>query len=480
MVDKIIKLYWFRYHWFRKKIEKYQYNKKVHNKSKYLNFFSGNIQFDIVVPLYETPKDYFFEMVESVLHQSYQNWRLILIDASTKNYLIDEVANHYSYEPRIEYYKLEKNLGISGNTNVAFAKVTGDYCVLLDHDDFLALNALESIHDVLKDKTAIDLVYTDEDKYDDQDDFYFDPYYKSAPDIYKLRNNNYICHMLVLSKDLLKRVVGERSQYDGAQDHDFILRCFENARTIRHVPEILYHWRVHEKSTSAHPESKYYAYEAGVKAITDHLTRSQITAKVIQNSYSGFYQVFYQGATLHDVAVLLHSVADISTIDLTDYKFGISKEKIFLMDKYGHIVNYATYNTVDFTELRVEHLIIVNQQYSISEDTCINNLIGICGQDRIAVTSGKVVGKFGIVQSFGTIRKHHYLEVLPFGQNIITQETTYINLDLCCIKMTVVKDYNFLFNAIRKNMKIIKKDEVIDDLQLIALYEPTCIAYFKT
>ena len=182
----------------------------------------------------------------------------------------------------------------------------------------------------------------------------------------------------------------------------------------------------------------------------------------------------------HDVAVLLQSIPDTNTIDLTDYKFGISKEKIFLMDRYGQIVNYATNKTIDFTELKVEHLIIINQQYSISKDSCIDNLIGICKQNLIAVTSGKVVGKFGVVQPFGAIRKHHYLEVLPFGQNIITQETLYINLDLCCIKMAVVKDYNFLFNAISKDMKIIKKDDIIDNLQLIALYEPTCIAYFKS
>ncbi|WP_052466339.1 glycosyltransferase [Beduini massiliensis] len=480
MVKKIIKLYWFQYHQFRRRLAQYQYNKKLHNSIINTKSVSGIFQFDIIVPLYNTPENYFIEMVESVLNQSYQNWRLILVDASTNNLLESIIMNRYKGENRIKYYKLKKNLGIAENTNVAFAKVTGDYCMLLDHDDFLAVDALESVYKVLDGESSIDLVYTNEDKYDDQRDFYFDPYYKGSPDIYKLRNNNYICHLLIISKDLLKQVVGERSQYDGAQDHDFILRCFEKAKKIKHVPIILYHWRVHDESTSAHPESKHYAYEAGERAIIDHLARSKIKAEVIQSDYPGFYHVFYQNTTTRDVAILFYCSTDTYKINLIFYNLNIGNEKIFLIDSNGKIINYKTHKIVNFSEIKFEYLIIINEHYSILNDSCIKNLIGICKQDKIAAISGKVVSRFGVVQTFGAIKKHHYLEILPFGQNIITQETQYINLNLCCLKVDSIKDHEFLTNAIIKNFGVVKKGDLIKNPRLLALYEPSCIAYFKS
>ena len=100
---------------------------------------------------------------------------------------------------------------------------------------------------------------------------YFEPHFKPDfnPDL--LRSNNYICHFLVFKRDLLDQVGGFRPEYDGAQDFDLVLRLTEKAKSVVHIPQVLYHWRSHEASTATNPMSKLYAYEAGKRAVESHL-----------------------------------------------------------------------------------------------------------------------------------------------------------------------------------------------------------------
>ena len=90
-----------------------------------------------------------------------------------------------------------------------------------------------------------------------------------------LRSVNYICHLLVVKKDLLEKLKGFDKTYDGAQDYDFILRASEQAKQIVHIPKVLYHWRCHMNSTASNPESKLYAFEAGERAIKAHFQRTE-------------------------------------------------------------------------------------------------------------------------------------------------------------------------------------------------------------
>lgn len=92
----------------------------------------------------------------------------------------------------------------------------------------------------------------------------------------------------------MERTGGFRSEFDGAQDYDFIFRCVESAEKIYHIPEILYHWRTHQASTADNPASKMYAYEAGKRAIEGNLKRSGLNGKVSHTKDYGFYRVEYQ------------------------------------------------------------------------------------------------------------------------------------------------------------------------------------------
>ncbi|MCC8136516.1 MAG: glycosyltransferase family 2 protein [Clostridiales bacterium] len=269
----------------------------------------------IAVPLYRTPPVFLEQMIDSVKAQSYPYWELCLANGSPEDEALTAALARYESEPQIRVQTLTENLGIAGNTNAAIEMAKGDYIGLLDHDDLLAPDALYEVADAITrcgkgeagtkqgaeraNKSAghggiPELIYTDEDKVESDLSRHFQPNLKPdfSPDL--LRSNNYICHFLVFARTLYEKVGGFDSRYDGAQDHDFILRCTEKADGICHIPRILYHWRVSAKSTADNPTSKEYAYEAGVRAVEAHLERCGLKGEVTRKKDFGFYRIKYE------------------------------------------------------------------------------------------------------------------------------------------------------------------------------------------
>ena len=277
--------------------------------------FSRRPLISICVPVYRTPELFLREMIESVLRQTYSNLELCLVDGSGDDTSAQTVIQGYMQQDgRIRYEKLPKNLGISGNTNAAIALASGDYLALLDHDDMLEEHALFEIVKWLLEHPDTDMLYTDEDKVTFDSATYFQPHFKPDFNLDLLRSNNYICHFLVLKKELVERVGAYREEYDGAQDYDFILRCSENAIQIGHISKVLYHWRSHTASTATNPESKMYAYEAGRKAITAHLKRQGVEASVEMLDNLGFFRVNYALASVPKVSIVLLDVPSVGVL----------------------------------------------------------------------------------------------------------------------------------------------------------------------
>ena len=280
-----------------------------------------NYKFSIVVPAYETDKVYLCEMIDSVVSQTYGKWQLVIADASQSNCVKDAVADYE--DGRICYVKLEKNEGISQNTNAALVHADGDYIGLLDHDDTLHPQALAEMAKMLE-KNAYEMIYTDEDKISHDGSLRFEPNFKPDFNFDFLLSNNYICHFTVLSRRLMERI-SFRPAYDGAQDYDLFLQAvFEiekmhkeecgnsilNPQTqatetyipyepaymkakIGHVSRILYHWRANASSTADNPESKRYAYEAGKRALEEFARCNGWDVTVSDTKHLGFYDVTY-------------------------------------------------------------------------------------------------------------------------------------------------------------------------------------------
>ena len=201
---------------------------------------------------------------------------------------------------RIRYIRLERNEGIAGNTNQALPHAAGDYIGLLDHDDVLTPDALyemaAAIGQAQERGTAPALLYSDEDKCNGDRTEYFEPHRKEDFNFDLLLSNNYICHFLVMERALMQEL-GFRSEYDGAQDFDLVLRAVAGLKgreeAILHIPRVLYHWRCHPGSTAENPESKRHAYEAGRRAVQDFADRQGWAAKAVDTAHVGFYALRY-------------------------------------------------------------------------------------------------------------------------------------------------------------------------------------------
>ena len=228
----------------------------------------------ILCPVYRPRMTDFVAAVESVLAQTYSNWELILVDDCSKSKeLTAAIAQLCARDGRIRAVPQKKNTGISGATNTAIAAAKGQYIALFDHDDLLLDVAVEVMMEAAL-KTGAKMLYSDEDKIDDFGR-YSDPNLKGDWNHRLLLGQNYVCHFLVVEAATLRAVGPLRSEYDGAQDHDLVLRLSESVDPARiaHVPEVIYHWRKTPGSTATVISAKSYAINAGAMAVRDHLQR---------------------------------------------------------------------------------------------------------------------------------------------------------------------------------------------------------------
>ena len=278
-----------------KKIKKEFYLTDELRKEQESKVFSFMPLISVIVPVYNTDSTLLTEMIQSVLDQSYQKWELCLADGSDDQHdYVGGICQRYaSQDARIKYSKLEKNLGISGNTNAAILMSKGDYIALLDNDDLLAQGALYEVALAIN-ETGADFLYSDEATFNvkpsDSDSMHFKPDY--SPDY--LRALNYICHLSVIERKLADRVGLYDPAYDGSQDYDFTLRVTENAKKIHHISKPLYYWRIHAGSVADDISAKPYAYEAAKRAVESHLERIGLKGKVEYSRAVPAMRVIYQ------------------------------------------------------------------------------------------------------------------------------------------------------------------------------------------
>ena len=261
------------------------------------------VKFSVVVPAYETKEEFLSVVIESLLQQTYPHWELIIADASSSERVKKECRKYP--DTRVRYIPLKENGGISENTNRGIEVATGDYIGLLDHDDYLTPDALYEMAKAItqgKEKNQeYGFLYSDEDKCDTWGKHFYDPHFKTDFNLDLFLTNNYICHFCVMKKELMQSLKF-RKEFDGAQDYDLCLRAVsvlwdKNSKveeTIYHIPKVLYHWRCHNDSTAANPQSKRYAYEAGRRALQDFVTKRGWKAVVEEMAHVGFYKVKYE------------------------------------------------------------------------------------------------------------------------------------------------------------------------------------------
>lgn len=456
----------------------------------------------IVIPLYKTPLHYLNELIQSIKSQTYSNWELCLSDGSGENSPLTSVLKKYEEDDRIRVVCNQQSLQISENTNAALEIATGDFIAFADHDDLLAPNALyECVYELNHDQ-SIDVLYTDEDKIDMAGKEHFMPHFKTDFNIDMLCSVNYICHLFVVKREILQKVGMLNSEFDGAQDYDFVLRCVEIASNIKHIPKILYHWRAHKDSTAENPESKNYAFEAGAKAIQAHYDRIGIKATVEQTMQKGIYRTKYTLQENPLISIIIPNKDHIDDLNkcikaiekkssYKNYEFIIvennsTEDRTFKYYKdleekcpRANVVcwkekgfNYPAINNYGVLHAKGEYLLFLNNDTEIVNEDCLEEMLGYCMRKDVGAVGARLyyedgtIQHAGVIVGLGGIAGHTFVgfphDALGyFGRIQMTQDYSAVTAACMMVKKSVFSEvqgfderYAVAFNDVDLCMKI--------------------------
>ncbi len=252
--------------------------------------------FSIIMPTYNTPHEFLRDAIDSVRGQVYADWELCIADDASTDSAVREILREYTYlDPRIKVVERTENGHISRASNSALELASGEYIVLLDHDDEIVPSALFDVALEINRHPAADMLYSDEDKIDTfgvRSAPFFKPDW--SPDT--MLSKMYSCHLGIYRRSLVMDVGGFRPDYDGSQDWDLALRVSERAHVIRHIPKVLYSWRIHGGSAASGTAAKPYAYTAAQRALQAALVRRDEPGTVlpVPDFPAGIYHVRYE------------------------------------------------------------------------------------------------------------------------------------------------------------------------------------------
>ncbi len=472
--------------------------------------FEKDITISILVPLYNTPLNFLKEMIASVQNQTYSKWELCLADGSDDEHpeVGETVRALAEADPRIVYTKLERNLGISDNTNACIDISSGEYISLFDHDDLLHPSALFHVMKAICEQDA-DFIYTDEITFLKNDTSnVVNAHFKAdfAPDT--LRSYNYICHLTTFSRELMNKAGTFRAECDGSQDYDIILRLTEQAQKIVHIPKILYFWRGHENSTAQDITSKPYIVNAAHKALSDHLERQGIAGTVTDSSIPSTYRIRYdiEGEPL--VSILIPNKDQVSTLDTcirsiyekTTYKnFEViiiennsTQDATFryyrsLEDVHNNLkvvtwkqgFNYSAINNFGFKEAKGDFVLLLNNDIEVITPDWIQEMVMFAQRKDVGAVGAMLYYPDDTIQHAGVIlgiggvagHSHKYYQRGSYGymsRATIAQNLTAVTFACVMMRREVFEEvegldeaFQVAFNDVDMCMRIRKAGYLI-------------------
>ena len=404
-------------------------------KKEETTVFPKDVTFSILVPLYNTPERFLREMIESVTAQTYGKWELCLADGSDDAHdFVGRICQEYRQkDSRIKYQKLAKNEGISGNTNECYKMATGNYIALFDHDDLLHPCVLFAYMQAICEKDA-DYIYCDEATFKGNSinhmiTLHFKPDF--APD--NLLANNYICHFSVFGRELLESGELFRSQFDGSQDHDMILRLTAKAKHIVHVPRILYYWRSHKGSVASSIDAKTYAIDAAKGAVADHLTKLGYRNFEIESTraFATIFRIKYELTSrplvsiiipnkdhVDDLSRCVESIINLSTYDnyeivivennsetaeIRTYYEEISRHPRVQVVEYKGDFNYSKINNFGVQYAKGEYLLLLNNDTEVITPDWMEELLMYAMRKDVGVVGAKLYYPDKTIQHAGIV-----------------------------------------------------------------------------
>lgn len=426
---------------------------KLRNQASYPNWLARNEVLDIeamtqeittfhyqpkisiAMPVYNVEEKWLRLCIDSILNQVYTNWELCMADDASTDPNVKKILTEYQQlDERIRVVFREQNGHISEATNSALAIATGEFIALLDNDDELAINAFYEVVKVLNENPDLDLIYSDEDKID-MDGNRSDPAFKPdwSPDL--LLGTNYISHLGVYRRSILEEIGGFRKGYEGSQDYDLVLRFTEKTtkERIKHIPKVLYYWRMLPTSTAVDQGSKGYAFEAGLRAVQDALVRRGINGHATHGAANGLYDVYYDIESEKLVSIIIptkNGYKDVqrcvsSIIEKTTYQNyeiimadnGSTDPKMhelyaefeqqlpgrFFVKSIDIPFNFSTINNRAAKKAHGEYLLFLNNDTEVITENWLTLMVSFAQQERIGCVGAKLLYPNNTVQHAGVI-----------------------------------------------------------------------------
>jgi glycosyltransferase involved in cell wall biosynthesis len=458
----------------------------------------------IVMPTYNTPLQWLKEAIESVLNQNYKNWELCIADdaSNSKEVLILLKKYQEKYSNIKVIYRLN-NGNISEASNTALALARGEFITFLDHDDRLPFNALVEVVSVLNHYPHVKLIYSDEDKIDEEN-IRFDPHFKSDwnPDMFF--SQNYLSHLTVIKKEIIDKSEKFRIGYEGAQDYDLFLQCIKLIKEdeIYHISKILYHWRAIDGSTAKGSSEKEYTSDAGLKALKDYFknnVNSGVEKGLLPNTYRVNYKIIKNPLVsiiipTKDNLKLLSTCVD-SILDKTEY----TNYEIIIIDnqtsdeetllylnelsyhpkikilQYNKAFNYAAINNYAVHHASGEYLAFLNNDIEVITKNWLNNMLEHAQREEIGIVGAKLYYEDNSIQHGGVIlgiggiagHAHKYFnkdEHGYFSRLKIIQNYSALTAATIVMKKSIFEEVNgfeeklaVAFNDIDLSLKVLEK-----------------------
>ncbi len=457
--------------------------------------FPHMVKFSILVPLYNTPKEFLTAMLDSVVAQTYKNWELCLADGSDiggsigsdiggsigsdiggsigsdiggsigsggNHSYVGEICREYQKadreknggQGRIIYQKLEKNEGISGNTNRCLALATGEYIGLFDHDDILHPSVLYEYAKAINEQGA-DYIYCDETTFKNNDinkmlTMHFKPDYA----VDNLRANNYICHFSVFHRHLLDGSELFRTKYDGSQDHDMILRLTDKAKKVVHVPKLMYYWRSHAGSVASGIQAKTYAVDAAKGAVADHLRKHGYTHFKITSTraFETIFKISYQIIGNPKISIVIankdhepdlrrciSSIMEKSTYDnyeiiivennsetpeIKKYYEELKEDERIKIVTYEGSFNYSAVNNLGVKAAEGEYILLLNNDTQVITVNWMEELLMYAQREDVGAVGAKLyygdktIQHAGVVLGLGAHRTAGHSHYMQHRENL--------------------------------------------------------------
>ena len=388
----------------------------------------------IVLPTFESDLDLLKAAVESVFEQTYERWQLCVCDdGSSSSALRNYLTELSDRDTRVDVHLREQNGHISIASNDALVLAKGDYVGFLDHDDLLTADALFSVAQVLVDNPALRLVYSDEDVVR-ADGEPLNGHFKPDWNEDLARSINYVCHFLVISRELVESVGGFREGFEGAQDYDLLLRVTRglSKKQIYHIPRILYHWRAAEGSTASTLDNKPYAAQAGLRALADFLQQTKLAAVAEPSEVETAYRInFTAPVPLPFVSIIVPTRDELrvlkncirSVLEVTEY----SNYEVLIVDngsteeetlayleevsadsrlrllKYDEPFNFSAINNFAVANTNADFVVLLNNDTEPLNGQWLTEMICQASREGIGAVGAKLLYANDRIQHAGVI-----------------------------------------------------------------------------